>query len=781
MKLARTNAAAEFNTFVRGLFTEASPLTFPDNASISEVNFNLNRDGSRQRRLGMDFETDYSEITVSGVEITEDKINIYSTFKWDNAGGDADKSILAVQVQNRLDFFDLDSQPISDGLITTNTLPADSSSNVFSYTVVDGKLVVATGIKEIYIFTYDGTTVTSETDILRIRDLFGVEDIVGSDDLNQTSNIELRPTTLPDTHLYNLRNQTFAIPRYAGNAETFTDPIDYFYDESDQITPTPASKSYPSNADSVISTLYADPNDTGNRTIDRFFAEDLVANPLGSTRAPTGYFIIDALERGASRLSEENKLRNRYSELVENVSTLPTDKTPGGATVVAQFAGRVWYAGFSGEVENGDNRSPNMSSYVLFSRLVQDNTDITQCYQVGDPTSRDEPDLLDTDGGFLRIDGAYNIHSMYNLGRDLIITAENGVWRVTGGDRNSFTATNYAVDKISDQGSINQNSVVRVESDLAFWGVDGIYLLTTNEFGDRVVNNVSQNTIQTFYAAISDSNKRLVRGYYDSFERKIRWVYNTNPLETGETKELVYDVNLTAFYVNEIKGFGAALPRVTSVFETKPFIVGPSADNVILTDGDQVQVNGDDVTVTIETRTDIQRELNYLVVTSLVPFKFTFGLYKDTDFLDFKSHDGTGVDAPAELITGYLSGGDFQRKKGVTYLTTYMRRTETNFEADENGDIFPTPPSSCNLQVQWDWSDAITSGRWSTEREIYKLRRVRFPSNVDSDFDYGFNTVVSKNKLRGKGRVLSLRFTTNPGKDCHIYGWSMLLGVQRNV
>ena len=46
----------EFNTFVKGLITEAGPLTYPEGASLDEANFVLNRDGSRQRRFGIQFE-----------------------------------------------------------------------------------------------------------------------------------------------------------------------------------------------------------------------------------------------------------------------------------------------------------------------------------------------------------------------------------------------------------------------------------------------------------------------------------------------------------------------------------------------------------------------------------------------------------------------------------------------------------------------------------------------------------------------------------------------------
>lgn len=780
--MTRLNATSESRSFVRGLITEASPLTFPDNASLVESNFNLNKDGSRQRRLGFDFEPDYTETTVSSVNFDSGNWDSYSTFKWVNSGGDSTKALTVVQIANEILFYDLDVQPLSDGLVDTFTMAPGTADNIFSFTVVDGLLVAAAGTKNIYIFEYDAASdsVTRTTDRLKIRDLFGVEDIFDGDDLTQTSNIEVRPTTLSDEHLYNLRNQTFAIPKYKSNVEEFYDTIKHFYEESDEIDPTPLNKSYPSNADNVTYALYPDANDSGNRTVERFFAEDVITNPPGSTRAPVGYFIIDALERGTSRIEEELKLRARYPELDYSVTSLPRDETPYGATVVAQYAGRVWFAGFSGEVTEGDSKSPKMSSYVLFSRTVQDKTDIAQCYQVGDPSSAEEPDLLDTDGGFIRIDGAFGIKAMVDLGRDLIVVAENGIWKVSGGDNNSFTANNYVVNKLSDIGCVNKYSIVRIDNDLSYWGPDAIYIVTTNDLGDRVIKNLTQSTIQTLYQNISDEDIRSSRGYFDSFERKIHWVYGVNPTVTGNSKELVFDLNLSAFYLYDIKSSGMDLPKVVDVFETKPFVVSPSQDDVVVL-GDDVEADSDPVVVTVNTKIDVQKELSYLVLTSLTPVKFTFGYYNNSDFLDYYSYDDSGVDAEAEMITGYISGGDFQRIKDLPYLTTYMRQTETQLVENDEGNLEPYPQSSCNMQVQWEWSDSSTSGRWTEQREIYRLRRGYLQTSSSSDFDYGHNTVVTKNKIRGNGRVLSIRLTTSPGKDCHIYGWSMFFGMGRNV
>lgn len=64
--MARQQAQAEINNFVGGLVTEASPLTFPENASLDEKNFVLNRDGSRRRRLGMRIMTGEGKINNVG-------------------------------------------------------------------------------------------------------------------------------------------------------------------------------------------------------------------------------------------------------------------------------------------------------------------------------------------------------------------------------------------------------------------------------------------------------------------------------------------------------------------------------------------------------------------------------------------------------------------------------------------------------------------------------------------------------------------------------------------
>lgn len=52
--MARQKFEKTFNTFTKGLMTEASELNFPEDFSLYEKNFVLKTDGGRDRRLGME-------------------------------------------------------------------------------------------------------------------------------------------------------------------------------------------------------------------------------------------------------------------------------------------------------------------------------------------------------------------------------------------------------------------------------------------------------------------------------------------------------------------------------------------------------------------------------------------------------------------------------------------------------------------------------------------------------------------------------------------------------
>lgn len=763
--MARQTAAVEVNSFIKGLVTEASPLTFPDNASLDEANFILNKDGTRRRRYGMDYEIGFNSVDTGIILPTTEELATYS-FAWKSPGGFTDRQFAVVQVGVKLFIFDSAIKPLSSGLLYSATIGATTSQR-FSMTNVDGVLVVVSGQRLINSISFDGVSFTNNTDFLRIRDLFGVEDVIDGVDLRFGSGLTVRPVNITDAHTYNLRNQTWAIPRYVNNDEALIDCVAEYKSRYGY---------YQSNSDSLIPYFYAFPNDSDDRETQRFNARDLDRNPLGTNLAPMGYFVIDALQRGSSRLAEIAKLMSNYPYNSLGVSSLPQDITPNGATVVGEFGGRVWFGGFSSQLIEGDKNSPRMTSYILFSQLVDNIADIYNCYQEGDPTSTLTPELVATDGGFLRLDGAFNIQQMVNVGNALMVVAENGVWRVTGGSDYGFSATNYMTSKISEHGSIAPNSIVVVDNTFMYWSDDGIYHVAPNQFGDWSATNLTTTTIQTFFDKIDFSDKVNAFGAYDAYQRRVRWLYGNRILDTKANKELVLDVGIGAFYPNILSQIsGTQLPKLVSMVKVPPFLTGTTVDEVV-SSGNPV-VNGiDPVVYTQTTQINTTAEIVYLTVTDTSgTVKITFSSYSNTSFRDWFSVNDVGVDAPAFLITGWSGGGDFQRYKQVPYLTMHMFKTETGFITDGNGDYVPVNASSVKVQAQWEWTNLVSSNRWGDEFQAYRHRRYWTPPNLASGFDDGDLLVITKNKLRGKGKVLSLYIHTEPNLDCYLVGWSMIL------
>jgi len=762
---------AEVISFVGGLITEASILNFPPNATTDETNFVLNRDGTRDRRLGMDFEKDFELVdTELSVSILNSKS--INNFRWEAVSDDANLEMMVVQIGNVLRFHDASNASLSSALLGSVTLEGASEIVNYSFASVDGILVIATGGQSVHIVIFDNGVFTATTSSLLIRDTFGVADFDGSVDLTQGVNLAKRPTDLTPEHVYNLRNQTWGVSRPNGEGSS-SDPITAFRNEA---SPTVS----PSNADVIHASVYVDPEDDQNR--EKFFPSNAINIEPYNNRAPLGFFVIDALLRGASRVEEYEQ--NRINRSLDTpLSILPVDFTPGGATIVTEYAGRIWYAGFSGEVVDGDSKSPKLSSYVMFSRLVNNTSDITQCYQDGDPTSEESPDIVATDGGFIRISGAKQILGLFSIGAGLFVIASNGVWQLQGAGGGGFSADSFESNKLSDIGAISTESIVEVNDSIFYWADDGIYNIGPNDFGDFVPRNLTQGTVQTFYDNIDTLSKENSIGIYDSASNRVRWLIRTGDVASSnyEVRELILDINLSAFYPSDIKRIGDVSPSLISPVETSAFNVGISEDDIVV-NGVLVLADGEQVILSSSVRGAGTRSVKYLTMwdDNTGTIKYTFSLFKDPDFLDWKSADDVGIDADAFMLTGFSNFQDNQRVKQVPYMTFHMRRTEDGFQTIE-GETVPLKQSSCLIQTRWDWTNSTRSGRFSSAFQAYRYRRHYFPEDVFDSYDTGFATVISKNKLRGRGKSLALFIKTEPGKDCRILGWSLMINGNPNV
>ena len=173
--MPKQSTKVEFNTFVKGLITEASPLNFPPNSSLDEENFELNRDGSRQRRRGVAFENAYSLIATS-LSLTDISATPPVTYRWAEVAGDVTRNFIVIQAASTLYFFDMSQESMStDGFVGSLALTGFPSNLRFSLSSIDGFLVVAAGVDTIAVVSYDNTGFSATYERLIVRDLWGVE------------------------------------------------------------------------------------------------------------------------------------------------------------------------------------------------------------------------------------------------------------------------------------------------------------------------------------------------------------------------------------------------------------------------------------------------------------------------------------------------------------------------------------------------------------------------------------------------------------------------------
>lgn len=695
---------------------------------------------------------------------------IIRTYSWVNPGGVVNLRFIVVQVGRTIQIINTTIEPYSAGIIYQETLPSPEDNPRFSFATIGSDLVVATDQPDLLLYSYEEGVINRRTGRLKIRDMFGVEDIWNGQDLTEGIGLMVRPTAPTDAHIYNLRNQTWALPAYQTKDRIRTMATGW------------AVGKFPSNSDNSNYALAPDPAAKSKYSpqTDRFWQASMV-EPVGTHRAPMGHFIIDALHRGQSRLAEAARLRALYG-LSYPISDLPPDSTRGGARFVAEYAGRVFYSGFSDIVDGPDSKSPKLSSYVLFSQLVRTPDDAFKCYQEGDPTSKDLPDLLDTDGGFIRLSGASNICAMMNLGKSLMVFAENGVWMISGNGDDGFTANNQMVTKITERGTKYSDTIVTVDGTAMYWSEDGIYHLRQNEYGDWGASSLTEDTIQSFYEDISSEERLYSKGLYDSYDKKVRWIYNNFVGAVGPSKELVFDIQLGAFYPNEIETVvDNKFPRVCSLAVIPPYRVGKVQEDITYM-GSAVEYDGNPVTYPSLVPVSGAKEIIYLSAYSFdfgfVDYGFT--TYQNIDFRDWPEIDG-GVDAEAVLITGYLSGGDASRNKQVPYINFHLERTERGFEEDEDGNLIPEGESSCLVQAQWSWNNSPKNGKWGEPFQAYRYRRLYSPYGPSDNFDNGEAIISTRNKLRGIGKALSLKITSEPYKDLRLVGWSISMDMNSNV
>jgi hypothetical protein len=140
------------------LITEAGELTFPEDASIDELNCLLERDGSRRRRLAVEVEDSNVLSTFTVNNAFE-----FTTGIWQNVAGQAGLEFIVVQNGATLYFYNIASEPYSAnqksfsvGMATFEQVgsPGAGTAKV-QLAAINGDLVVVSEAINPFYITYD--------------------------------------------------------------------------------------------------------------------------------------------------------------------------------------------------------------------------------------------------------------------------------------------------------------------------------------------------------------------------------------------------------------------------------------------------------------------------------------------------------------------------------------------------------------------------------------------------------------------------------------------------
>jgi hypothetical protein len=713
------------NTFVRGLITEAGELTFPENASVDELNCLLQRDGSRRRRLSVEFETDAVN---SSFDVAT--TFIFHTGVWKNVAGQAGFDLLVVQNGATLYFYDTATEPYSGNVKSFSVAmsafehagSAGAGTVYVEMASINGDLVVVSPAINPFYIKYDvgSDSITTTQIVIRTRDFEWLGD----------TNNYLAPTTpfspVSVTRQYDTANAGWVGTKGAAALSTY-------------IT---ATSSYPA----LTLAWYAGKDSNGDFSVaewDKIFA--------GSSLTGNGHFILDffAGNRG----------------FVSAIGGVPNSAETTRFQSVAAFSGRIFYAGLT-SAKNGGK--------IFFSKQLDNITEVGKCYQQNDPTSEDFSDLLDTDGGVIVLPDAMNIQKLYVVGSSLYVFAENGVWRISGVD-NVFRATEYSVQKVTSTGIQNARTFVDVEGIPIWWSKHGIHTVTVDSVSNNAADqNLTIPTIQEFFDQIDGNAKDNCKGVYDSINKRVLWFYPKN----GETvlnkknRVLTLDISLQAFYPWEISD----QTTNTSYVVGAEYYSGFGSDiidvDVILANGDDVVLaNGDDVIIQRLSQIAEANSATILMIRNGATGKLTMGLFKGTDFLDWGTAD---YDSYAEA--GYDFMGDLILKKTSPYVVVYMRPTEEGWTGTEQAGYDPVRESSMLVSAYWDFRRNSSSD----PQQAYRLKYVPVVDTGNlSLWDYPEEVVTTRLKLRGYGRSMRLRFESETGKDFVLLGYGVLQGVNQ--
>jgi hypothetical protein len=775
--MPRANADKATTSFLAGFVTEANGLTFPENSVQDIDNLALSLDGAARRRLGLNEEAGgkpiladkfvaqtgsvlagpWSRLPLAGETSLPDELAI-TVHLWPQPGSTPGLNLVCIQLGNFITFRNWDSRLVSDPNELANLLVGDNSFNIADATAgfvfgtshilaSKSQLQSSSGFGRLWLSSeshhpfyaeYDSVNKTitlrpvghdpskPETVLagsLTIRDFNGVEDGLEPNE---------KPAVITSEHEYNLQNQGW------GSTSTIV---------------AIQRGTFPSNAEQLI---------LGRNSTGDFDVPTLSKQEFGNSLAPRGRVILHALSGQRSGLAKPDGLGGTF-----NIAASFNEPSTTSFSTVSFYAGRVWFAGDSNQ------KRPNG---VYFSKTLSKTLDAGVLRSENDPTSEHFSDVLATDGGVVYITEASRIIKLQPYSNGILAFATNGVWFISGGAGESFTATAFSVDKISDIGCISASSVVVSEQAVFFFSETSILAMALPEQGRvPVIQDIGYNKVFTFYGRIPREARVHAHGGYDQASKKVVWSFldlEQYEYPSGQSqfnRMLILDTRTGAFTKYS---FACDDDVWNGPLFTKRSISRPLVLENITVMGVPATVGGEPLVGYIEL--DETRELfDSVKVLSTTATGVRILEFYDAGFFDYATMAQGATDYSAYLVSADETLGDIQRFKSATYIHSFFKKTETGVRFDSGGNLIYRNGSGAQLQAQWDWHISAAGGRWSMPQRAYRFRTAFVASSISDPVDIGEGIVYTKLKIRGKGRSLAVRYDADSGKDMQLLGYSI--------
>ena len=478
-----------------------------------------------------------------------------------------------------------------------------------------------------------------------------------------------------------------------------------------------------------------------------------------------------------SELSNTGQHRIEYDDGTDTEAVVRQTNTQ--LADIASWSGRMLYA-----FNNGDN---NSGQGIGISKLpdpsksaIEQLPDLAKC-RPEDLSSDATP--LDTDGAWIYAGDLGEIKRLvpYRLGV-LVFTSEN-IWYLYG-DQGYFNPYEFRFDKISATKVAGKKSIVVHDNQVYFWAESGLYIIYPDEnTGLPKLQNISQGRIQRFYETLRPETKRQAIGIFNKQQGEIRWLYQSSILEFDDSGKQRYGYELILNLAN------GAYTKNSFPLGDNCFVMDYVPDNAVEETLNNAFVVGDADGLDPRVLEPVQTSTGEAVYAEfLATYVYTSSfkyVIRDSDGVTTKTRfasldDGTytdfvgsqefpeGVDSLAFIKTGYLTFGNLIRKKTPNWVHVTLKATETGY--DVINDVL-LDESSCKLTAYWDYANDDGGAKVHGPYEVYRFRRPFMPDDF-GNFNFGDDYVTTKNKIRGRGKTVQLKFESSPAKDCRLYSWA---------